>query len=119
MERAEFIVETPEWKTLYRMRYKSREQLLLFASLVSGTIQAKIISLYPGLEKELKEVAERYKGIKEDLKRLEKEVKRIVKGFAKEGAGAVERAALKEVLTALGIKLEPSKTELKNILKKI
>jgi hypothetical protein len=120
MDRMEFIVETPEWKSLYRSLYKgSREQLLAFTAIAEGTIHEKLPDLFPEVASALKglKVAEASPALKEIASAARKVIKES--GVKTELNKFLEMWVLREILDASGLKVCPDKTEVRGAMKKI
>jgi|GEM_PF-3467091 len=118
MESASFIVETSDWKSLFKMRYDGKkEKLMAFGSLVEGTVHYKIGDLFPELKKSVEPRAE----IEEKAKELASLARKAVKaaGIEKDYKKFAGMWVIAEALQASGVKIFPEKKELKSILKKI
>jgi len=117
MEKAEFAVDTRDWKTFYRMSYDgNKEKLWKFAFLVDGTIHLKLEKLNPELKEIAKKIAGEFRA--DVLKEIEKKVKAELKGVEVPRKLA-EMWVLREVLSQLGLKTYPDLKQLKGILKEI
>ncbi len=118
MEKAEFVVDTKDWKAFYRMSYDGNtDRLWNFGFLVDGTIHVKLGKLAPSLSDSAKKIAAE-SGLSDAVKELAKKIKKEAK---RSGAPAkvAEMWLAREVMKELGLKTYPEQKELRKILKEI
>ncbi|MBR9680372.1 MAG: hypothetical protein GOU98_00940 [Candidatus Altiarchaeota archaeon] len=119
METASFIVETSDWKSLFKMRYDGNtEKLLAFGALVEGTIHYKMGDLFPNLKKEVESLTPE---IEDVVKQFASIARKAIKNaeISKDYRGFAKLWVVAELLNKSGLQIFPEKKELRKILKRI
>ena len=120
MEKADFTVDTSDWKVFYKMNYDGNKgRLIAFAGLVAGTCGLGVVKLEPAASKAAEALAEEFAGIGEQLAGMAKAVRKHLKrqGLAKNKY--IEMFTLQQALQILGAKICLEKKEIKKTLKDI
>lgn len=120
MENASFTIDTSDWKSFYKMKYNGEKaSLIAFSSLVSGTCGVGALKLEPKALEVSKAIAEKFSGLGEELTKLNRSTRSMMKKEGIEKNKYLEMFILQQALQILGAKTCLEKKELKKTLKDI
>jgi len=121
MEKAEFMVDTQDWKAFYKMSYDGDPgRLVTFASMVDGTCHYGISKLSPAVETAAQSLATEFTALTAQLEPLNKAVRKHLKQAGIPGKDPLlEAATLRQALQLLGAKTCLEKKELRKTLKQL